>query len=308
MKKITLLLIVALLTVAPASAQSKSTKGKKKEMPVVAEKQKIREKDYRTYDRFTSFSTKDTNRYFTAFDYSTIPTLTKQRKPDWGELQPVMNYLEKVSRASMTICFVYAVNPSITESAVRERLSKSAAREAVLATESLEQWKQGMGWRNKVQYKVVEVDYRYFKGATFDPNTTHGEVLHVGVLLYFGSKKKNLINTDQPSRTFPDIKFFPNDATIVDSWNSVLDDLSNYLKENDRKGVLLIGYSDNTGTDAYTVGLSRQRATEVKKALISRGIDASRIEVDALGAENPIGDNSTYEGRVKNNRVSIKIQ
>ena len=308
MKKIALLLMATLLAFGGATAQSKTTKGKKKESPAVAGRQKIRESDYRTYDRFTNFSTKDTNRYFTPFDYSAIPELAKQRKPDWAELQPVMNYLEKVSRATMTMCLLYAVNPQVVESAEREKLANEAATEAVKASEQFEAWKQGMGWRNKVQYKIMEIDYRYFKGAAYEPDPAQGSIIHVGALLYFGSKKKAIVNTDQHSRTFPDIKFFPNDATIVDSWNALLDDLSDYLKENDRKGVLLSGYADNSGTEEYANGLSRQRAVEVKKALLRRGIDESRIEVEALGAENPIGDNSTYEGRVMNNRVSIKIQ
>ena len=72
--------------------------------------------------------------------------------------------------------------------------------------------------------------------------------------------------------------------------------------------MLLTGHCDNQGTGAYVKGLSRQRAVEVKKALVARGIDATRIEVEAKGDEQPVGDNSTYEGRVQNNRVSVKIQ
>ena len=70
----------------------------------------------------------------------------------------------------------------------------------------------------------------------------------------------------------------------------------------------MTGYSDNVGTEAYSMGLSRQRAVEVKKALLMRGIDASRIEVEARGDADPVGDNDTREGRIMNNRVSIKIQ
>ena len=47
---------------------------------------------------------------------------------------------------------------------------------------------------------------------------------------------------------------------------------------------------------------------EVKKALVMRGIDGNRIEVVALGDENPVADNDDKEAFAKNNRVSIKIQ
>ena len=125
----------------------------------------------------------------------------------------------------------------------------------------------------------------------------------------WAARRKAIFAPDTATtHTFPDIKFFPNDATLLDSWMPVLDELAEYLKDNDRKGVLLTGYADNQGTEAYITGISRQRAMEVKKALLLRGIDATRIEIDAKGDADPIGDNSTYEGRIENNRVSIKIQ
>jgi outer membrane protein OmpA-like peptidoglycan-associated protein len=199
------------------------------------------------------------------------------------------------------------VNPDI-EGKEHDRLAEEGRKEALACLDVFAAWMKKKEMRNKVQYKVVEVDYRYFKGANYYNEQSSDEVIHVGMLLYFGSKKKAIISADTSSRTFKDIKFFPHDATIVDSWYPMLDELSDYLKENDRKGVLLSGYTDNQGTEEYCVGLSRQRAVEVKKALQMRGIDANRIEVEALGTANPIGDNDTYEGRIQNNRVSIKIQ
>ncbi len=324
MKKILLILMACLLVVGTVDAQGKKGKGKKGESPVVEGKQKVRESDYQTYDRFTQFSTKDMGRYFTSFDYSKICDETTDHVPsavrraagafipkheaDWGDLKPVMNYLENVSRATLTMCAIYAVNPSIEDTKEQKRIAAEGRQEALEALECFEAWKVSQGWRNKIQYKVAEIDYRYFKGAYFDEATCTDELIHVGIMLYFGTKKKAMFDPDTTTRTFSDIKFFPHDATIVDSWNVQLDEMSDYLKENDRKGLLLIGHSDNQGTEAYVIGLSRQRAVEVKKALVARGVDGSRIEVEAHGAEEPIGDNSTYEGRVMNNRVSIKIQ
>ena len=310
MKKILLIALSLLLVAGTVDAQGTKTKskGKQKESPVLSGKQKIREIDYQTFDKFTVFSSKKTDLYFSDFDYSTIPELTKKPVPAWGKMQPVMNYLEKVSRATMTICAIYAVNPEIEDNKTHNTLAKQGRDEALASLDALEVWMKKKEWRNKVQYKVAEVDYRYFKGADYYNEKTSDELIHVGVLLYFGSKKKAIVVADTASRTFNDIKFFPNDATIVESWNSLLDELSDYLKDNDRKGVLLTGYTDNQGTEAYTKGLSRQRAVEVKKALQMRGIDPSRIEVEAMGDADPIGDNDTYEGHIQNNRVSIKIQ
>lgn len=305
-----MLMMAALLLAGGAEAQKQKPRtGKVKEGPVIAGRHKIRQSDYDTFNKFTQFTSKDLTRYYSPFDYSRIPELTKKDSPAWGEdMQPVMNYLTKVSRATMTICALYAVNPSIDDASQRQQLAAAAEKEALDALNSFDEWKHRLKLRNKVQYKVAEVDYRYFKGMDYYNNQTDDETIHVGVLLYFGSKKKPIIDPDTTSRTFSDIRFFPNDATIQESWNVLLDEVVQYLNENERKGVLLTGYSDNQGTAAYIKGLARQRATEVKKALMMRGIDVNRIEIDVKGDEDPIGDNSTYEGRIQNNRVSIKIQ
>ena len=308
MKKILLILIACLLVVGAADAQGKKKKGKKGDSPVIEGCQKVRESDYATYDRFTQFTTKDMDRYFTPFDYSGMCSITQEKEPEWGSLKPVMNYLEKVSRATLTMCAIYAVNPNIEDTKEHKRIADEGREEALKAVECFEAWKVRNEWRNKIQYRVAEVDYRYFKGASYFDDQSGDEIIHVGVILYFGTKKKPVFDPDTTTRTFADIKFFPNDATIVESWYSHLDEISEYLKENDRKGLLLIGHCDNQGTEAYIKGLSRQRAVEVKKALVARGVDATRIDVEAHGDEEPIGDNSTYEGRVQNNRVSIKVQ
>ena len=58
----------------------------------------------------------------------------------------------------------------------------------------------------------------------------------------------------------------------------------------------------------YNIAISRQRATEIKKALIALNIPPHRIEIEAMGSENPVGDNTTREGRIENNREEMIIQ
>lgn len=312
MKKTITLILAALMMLcgADAMAQSKQKKrsSKKDQSPYIEGRQKVRESDYATFDKFTTFSTKDAKLYYTPYNYMDFNTATKASNPDWGEMQPVVNYLEKVSRATLTMCALYAVNPDITDRTEREALAEKARKEAMAALDKFSDWKARKEMRNKIQYKVAEIDYEYFKGANYYNSMRGDEIIHVGMMLYFGSKKKALFAPDTTSRKFQDIKFFPNDATIQESWQPMIEELAEYLVGNDRKGVLLTGYADNQGTAEYCIGISRQRAMEVKKALMLLGIDGKRIEIEAKGDENPIGDNSTYEGRIQNNRVTIKIQ
>ncbi len=314
MKKIISLFLAAMILVGGSDAlaqnKKKSKKGKKDQASTFVEgRQKVRESDYATFDKFTTFSSKSTTIYYSPFDYFDFFELCADDNPDWGEdIKPVMNYMVKNTRATMTLCPLFAINPDITDRTQRQELIEKAKNEAQAAIDAFEGWKNRKGMRNKTQYKIAELDYRYFKGTNYYNQQRSDDIIRVGVLLYFGSKKNAIFVPDTASsHTFPDIKFFPNDATIVESWVPVLDELAEYINANDRKSVLLTGYADNQGTDAYIEGISRQRATEVKKALLLRGVDATRIELEVKGDADPIGDNSTYEGRIENNRVSIKI-
>lgn len=309
MKRIFSLMMAMLLLVGSADvmAQARPRGGKKKTSPFIEGRQKVRQDDYDTIWKFTNFNTKDTKIYYLPYDYANFKLGAKQKKPDWGGMTPVVNYLQKSSRATATLCAVFAINPEIEDAKQRESLAEKAREEALAALQGFDEWKVKQEMRNKLLYQVAEIDYKYFKGANYYNEQREEPVIHVGMLLYFGTKKKPIFTADTVSRTFEDIRFFPNDATIVESWLPTLDTIANYLKENERKSVLLSGYADNQGTAAYCIGLSRQRATEVKKALLLRGVDKDRIEVEAKGDADPIGDNETREGRIKNNRVSIKI-
>lgn len=74
------------------------------------------------------------------------------------------------------------------------------------------------------------------------------------------------------------------------------------LVERDKDSrVVLRGHADPGEPDP--VGLGRARAEAVQRALIGMGVDAARVKVMSLGAELPIGNSSTPEGRALNRRV-----
>ncbi|MCR4817260.1 MAG: OmpA family protein [Bacteroidales bacterium] len=307
MKKLIFLILVAMLAPTAVIAQN-TKKGAKVQSPFIEGKQKVRKSDYDSIWKFTTFDTKKI--YFCDFDYSTIPSLVEFRRPDWGNFTPVLNYLTTVSRSPMRVCALFAVNPKIEDDILRQKLIEQGREEALEALRTYQQWATDEKMKNKLQLNVAQVDYRYWQGMEyFSTEQTTEPLIHVGLLLYFGTKKINMFpSAAEGAKNFTDVKFFPNDATVVESWEPMMDSLALYLKENDRLEVMLRGYSDNSGTEAYNIGLSRQRAVEVKKKLTSRGVSEYRIEIEAKGTADPIGDNNTYEGRIMNNRVSIIIQ
>lgn len=67
------------------------------------------------------------------------------------------------------------------------------------------------------------------------------------------------------------------------------------------------GHTDSQGDADNNQLLSLARATAVRDALITRGIDADRIAAAGYGESRPIADNSTSSGRAKNRRIVITI-
>lgn len=69
----------------------------------------------------------------------------------------------------------------------------------------------------------------------------------------------------------------------------------------------LAGHTDNTGSDALNMRLSKDRAESVRSYLVSQGANASRIEATGYGEEQPIATNKTAAGRQQNRRVEFTL-
>jgi OmpA-OmpF porin, OOP family len=54
--------------------------------------------------------------------------------------------------------------------------------------------------------------------------------------------------------------------------------------------VMVTGHTDRIGSEAYNQKLSEQRANEVKKYIVSQGIDASRLQAVGKGESEPVAD------------------
>ncbi|QDG49573.1 DUF4398 domain-containing protein [Persicimonas caeni] len=76
--------------------------------------------------------------------------------------------------------------------------------------------------------------------------------------------------------------------------------------QEDRK-IVIEGHTDAQGSDQLNQRLSRERAQSVKDFLVSRGVDASRVQTVGYGEDRPIATNRTVEGRAMNRRVEIVL-
>lgn len=69
----------------------------------------------------------------------------------------------------------------------------------------------------------------------------------------------------------------------------------------------LAGHTDNTGSMALNLSLSKDRAEAIKAYLVGQGANASRIEATGYGPNQPIATNKTAAGRQKNRRVEFTL-
>lgn len=101
--------------------------------------------------------------------------------------------------------------------------------------------------------------------------------------------------------------FATNKTVILPESEAAMSDLADFLRENPTVTIRITGHTDAVGSDAANMKLSIGRAKAVRADLISRGIDADRIEYDGKGKTEPIATNDTEEGRAQNRRVEFEI-
>ncbi|NND93393.1 MAG: OmpA family protein [Flavobacteriales bacterium] len=134
-----------------------------------------------------------------------------------------------------------------------------------------------------------DVQYTRFGDARFNWVTRNEKVQESmdGALIYFASDAKEKISN----------------ANI----EVYLDKLAKYLIAEGGE-VEIVGHTDNTGTWQSNKRLGMERAVAVKKILMSKGVDASKIGTLSEGEAQPIASNDNEAGKQKNRRTEIIIK
>jgi len=107
--------------------------------------------------------------------------------------------------------------------------------------------------------------------------------------------------------TLGDVLFDTGRAELNPGATRKLDQLAQFLSEHKDRRVQIDGFTDSVGSDTYNEDLSRRRADAVKSALLTRGIDASRIGTQGYGKAYPVANNNDSGGRQLNRRVEVVI-
>ena len=126
----------------------------------------------------------------------------------------------------------------------------------------------------------------------------------------FKNVKKNvsLLSMKPGSKVvLQNIFFATGSYELSQSSNAELTKLYTLLKNNPGIKIMISGHTDNVGNAENNLTLSSNRATSVKKFLIAKGINKSRIVSKGFGSTKPIASNDTKQGRKKNRRTEFTI-
>ena len=103
------------------------------------------------------------------------------------------------------------------------------------------------------------------------------------------------------------IQFEYNSSALTDDSQAGIEMLVEFLKRNPDLKVELAGHTDDVGSASYNQKLSADRAESVRKALISNGIDETRLTAKGYGATKPLAPNDSEEHRALNRRTEMII-
>lgn len=87
-----------------------------------------------------------------------------------------------------------------------------------------------------------------------------------------------------------------------------LEQVTKLLKQNQSLTLYVVGHTDNVGALESNLKLSADRADAVVKALLAKGIAASRLKPAGVGPYCPVASNKTEDGKARNRRVELVEQ
>lgn len=102
-----------------------------------------------------------------------------------------------------------------------------------------------------------------------------------------------------------DISFDTGRSDIKPNLRPILDQFAQGLNSQPNTEIRILGHTDSTGSDTVNNPLSVNRAASARDYLVSRGVDARRIQIDGRGSREPIADNNSDVGRAHNRRIEI---
>jgi len=103
--------------------------------------------------------------------------------------------------------------------------------------------------------------------------------------------------------------YFGGGSHYIDSEQSQdLFDWIDAIEDADNMEISIHSHTDNIGSKSYNAWLSQMRSESAIRKLIEKGLRQEMMSIEDFGELNPVYDNSTWEGKLKNRRVDIILR
>lgn len=104
-----------------------------------------------------------------------------------------------------------------------------------------------------------------------------------------------------------DLLFPTGSTSLAGAGKDNVGQISEILKKYPENRITIVGHTDSTGTVDKNQTLSEARAQAVKNLIVAKGVPSESVNAIGAGPSQPVGDNTTKEGRSKNRRVELQI-
>jgi OOP family OmpA-OmpF porin len=140
-----------------------------------------------------------------------------------------------------------------------------------------------------------------------DPNEATNQILLKNIELTYGTAVAGKKPDAGIVITLSNVIFEVAKSKIDPESYSQLDNVYDMLMSYPKMVIQLEGHTDVVGNAARNLKLSEDRVNEVKKYLVTKGIDQKRIKTKAFGGTQPLSTEDTPEAHRLNRRVELRI-
>jgi len=107
---------------------------------------------------------------------------------------------------------------------------------------------------------------------------------------------------------FENLEFETGKSIIRSSSFASLNELAALLVSKPTWNLKISGHTDNTGSDAINMKVSKSRSEAVAKYMKGKGVASDQLIIEWFGESKPVADNNTPEGRQINRRVEMVVE
>lgn len=133
----------------------------------------------------------------------------------------------------------------------------------------------------------------YKKGLDLDP----GDEL----------SQKNIKESQEKYKKHMRVYFYTGSYEVNEDYLFRLDMIADVMKEDEEARYLIIGHTDDVGSESFNMDLSKKRAEWINDYLMNKGIESDSIKIEFKGENNPLVSNDDEDGRTLNRRTDIKV-